>query len=350
MVKKKNHTPPLLGEKILKFFASENEIESFLGDIEEWYPELLKSKRKTQANLWYWFQVLKSIWTHLAVSFYWRNIMFKNYIKIALRNLKKHKGYSLINISGLTIGLTCCIFIFLYVQYETSYDSHHNDADRIYRIIASVNNPSGTSVYAGTAHQLIPIVQKNFPQAEYIAKVTPPPTDQQVKCGDKIFNEKPLDIPFVDEDIFQILTFRFLAGDPNTALTRPGTVVITEGTARKYFDDENPMGKVLSIGEDNFEITGIIEDPPGNTIFRFHMLFSWKSLSHDMFYPRWMNFHLTFVKLAPGEDPGARRLGTGNCGGHASSGASPGSPLRRRETESRHRIRDGSQAPGAYLR
>lgn len=229
--------------------------------------------------------------------------MFKNYLKIAVRNIKRYKGYSLINIAGLTIGITCCIFIFLYVQYETSYDCYHKDVDRVYRIIASVNSSSGTSVYAGTAHQLIPYVQQNFQQAQYIAKITPWRSDEQVRYGDKVFKETPFDIPYADEDILKILTFRFIHGDPNTALTRPKTVILTEGTAKKYFGNKNPMGEVLSIDEENFEVTGVIADLPGNTVFRFNMLRSWSTLDPGMFYPRWMNFHLTFVKLAPGQEP-----------------------------------------------
>jgi len=229
--------------------------------------------------------------------------MFKNYLKIALRNIKRYKGYSFINIAGLTIGITCCIFIFLYVQYETSYDCYHKDVDRIYRIIASVNSSSGTSVYAGTAHQLIPYVKQNFQQAQYIAKVSPWRSDEQVRYGDKVFKETPFDIPYADEDILKILTFRFIHGDPNTALTRPKTVILTEGTAKKYFGNKNPIGEVLSIDEENFEVTGVIADLPGNTVFRFNMLRSWNTLDPRMFYPRWMNFHLTFVKLAPGQEP-----------------------------------------------
>ncbi len=229
--------------------------------------------------------------------------MFQNYLKIALRNIKRYKGYSFINISGLTIGITCCIFIFLYVQYETSYDSYHKDVDRVYRIIASVNSSSGTSVYAGTAHQLIPIVKENFQQAEYIAKVTPWRSDEQVRYGDKIFKETPFDIPFADEDILKILTFQFIHGDPNTALTRPKTVILTKATAIKYFGNENPIGKVLTFGDEDFEVTGVIADLPGNTIFRFNMLRSWNTLNPGMFYPRWMNYHLTFVKLAPHQEP-----------------------------------------------
>ena len=92
-------------------------------------------------------------------------------------------------------------------------------------------------------------------------------------------------------------------GDPNTVLSRPNTVVITESTARKYFGDKNPMGKMLTFDLENFEITGVIKDPPGNTIFSFNMIRSWKSLDAGMFYPRWLNYHLTFVKLAPGANP-----------------------------------------------
>ncbi len=229
--------------------------------------------------------------------------MLRNYLKASLRYIFRNKGYSFINILGLSAGLTCGIFIFLYVRYETSFDSHHRDADRIFRVIASVDSSTGTTFYAGTAHQLAPYVRDNLPQAEYIAKVTPAPTDQQVRSGDNVFLEASLDIPYVDEDLLKILSFDFLRGDPGTALAHPTSAVLTRETARKYFGDEEAMGRALSIAGEDFTVTGIIEDLPGNTIFRFKILRSWNALDPAWFYPRWMNFHMTFVKLAPGEDP-----------------------------------------------
>jgi len=301
-MRSKIQNPPIIAQWLLYHTLDKNDRDFVIGDFEEFYNEIRKKSGALSAAVWFWRQVLKSIPHFIKNSIYWDLIMFINYLKITFRNIMRNKGYSLINISGLALGITCCIFIFLYIQFETSYDSYHKEADRIYRIIASVNSSSGTSVYAGTAHQLMPYVKENFQQVEYIAKITPARADQQVKYGDKIFNETQFNIPYADEDIFKILSFTFIDGDPNTALSRPKTVVITQGTAIKYFGTKNPMGKVLLIGDENFEITGVINDLPGNTVFRFNMLRSWNSLDPRMFYPRWMNFHLTFVKLAPDED------------------------------------------------
>jgi len=295
--------PPRVAEILLRMLFPKREKYDLLGDYEEYYKEIYSSRGRFIANLWYGLQILFTIPTVIGNSIKWSCVMIKNNLKILFRNLKRHKGYSFVNISGLSLGIMCCIFIFLYIRYETSYDDHHEDADRIYRIIASVDSPTGTTVYGGTAHQLTPYIQGNFKQAEAVAKVTPWRSDQQVKYRDKIFNEIALDIPFADEDIFKILSFQFIQGNPESALLRPLAAVITAETAGKYFGDENPMGKVLSIGDDNFEITGVIEDLPGNTIFKFHILRSWNALDPSMFYPRWMNYHTTFIKLIPGVHP-----------------------------------------------
>ncbi|MFC1724422.1 ABC transporter permease [candidate division KSB1 bacterium] len=284
--------------------SSEKEISiSILDYLSEKYTKIAKEKSLFKALFICIIHFSLIIVSLIFQKFIWSFIMLKNYLKISLRRIFREKGYSFLNIFGLSVGLTCCIFIFLYVRYETSYDSFHKDADRVFRIIASRNSATGTTVYGGTAHQLTPYVKENFKQAEYIAKVTPWRADQQVKYGDKIFNEAAFDIPFADEDIFQILSYKFIEGDPQTALSRPKTAVLCQSIAQKYFGDENPMGKLLLFGEDNFEITGVIEDPPGNTVFKFKILRSWKTLDLRMFYPRWMNFHTTFVKLAPGVDP-----------------------------------------------
>ncbi|MCP4724665.1 MAG: FtsX-like permease family protein [bacterium] len=295
--------PPYLAERLLNFLVEKKEREFILGDQKEFYNEIYRSSGKFKAVLWYWMQVIKSIHRFLSDLIYWSSLMFTNYLKIAFRNISRNKGYTFLNIFGLSTGITCCIFIFLYVQYETSYDSYHKDVNRIFRVIASVESPTGKTVYGGAAHQMTPYVKENLPQAEYIAKVTPWRADEQVRYGENIFNEAAFDIPYADGDILKILTFEFVEGDPNTALSRPKTAIVTNQTARKYFGDVDPMNKILTIGNEDFEITGVIEDLPGNTVFKFNILRSWKTLNPNMFYPRWMNFHTTFIKLAPSEDP-----------------------------------------------
>lgn len=304
--------------RLLTKFSEEELSISILDYLSDKYTNIIKEKSLFRALIIctvHFFLIFTSL---IINKFIWSIIMFKNYLKIMIRHLLRHKGYTFINIFGFSTGLACCIFIYLYVNYETGYDSFFKDADRIFRIIASVDSPTGKTIYAGAPHQLTLYIKENFPQVEYIAKVTPWRNDEQVKYGSMTFNETALNIPFADEDIFKIFSYRFIEGNPNTALMRPKTAVLTEQTAQKYFGKENPVGKVLSIGEAEYEITGIIENLPGNTSFRFNMLRSWSTLDHSMFYPRWMNFHLTFVKLAAGQNPGGfARLITGIITDHA---------------------------------
>ena len=231
--------------------------------------------------------------------------MLGNYLKISLRNIKRQKGYSAINIFGLSAGIACSLLIFLYVQYELSYDSYHKDSDRIYRIITSISTPNETFIEARGTAPLVSYLKESFPQVEFAARFRRY-RDLHVRFSDKIFKEKATDILYADPEIFSILTLRFLTGEPDKALSRPSTAVITETTAEKYFGDENPLGKSVTIGADEFEITGIIGDLPGNTAYKFNFLLSWSTNDgsrNNEWLTKWIGLVPTFVKLVPGEDP-----------------------------------------------
>ena len=140
---KKNNPkkPPRFAERFLNRMLDENISYSASGDIEEAFYSLQARCGRIKSSLWYWFQIMILTPRFLNNSFQWRLTMVKNYIKIAFRNIKKHKGYSLINITGLAIGIACCLLIVLYVGFEMSYDSFHKDADRIYRIGTHIDRP-----------------------------------------------------------------------------------------------------------------------------------------------------------------------------------------------------------------
>ncbi|MCP4725959.1 MAG: FtsX-like permease family protein [bacterium] len=235
--------------------------------------------------------------------------MFKNYIKIAFRNLLRHKGFSIINISGLSAGLTCCVFIYLYVQNETSYDTYHKDADRLHRITVALTYPTGLRHFAGASPMLTPYSRENFPQVEYAARIWTNEVDWQVRYRDRIFKEDRRRIITIEEDILNILTIPLKQGDSYTALSRPNTAIITSQTAEKYFGDEDPFGKILHVGYMDVEITGVVDELPGNTFFDFDIMLSWGSLPDEEVNAPWYNtwfgaYPITFVKLAPGVDPG----------------------------------------------
>ena len=274
------------------------------GDLEEGYEYIYSKKGKIRAELWISKQLVRSLPLFLINNLIWRVIMFKNYLKITFRNFKRQKGFSFINIFGLATGMACCIFILLFVQYELGYDSYHKDADRIYRIAASVNSQSGLRRFAAVIVELGPTVKEKFPEIEYCTRFRPN-RDSRVKYRDRIFKEEAEVFKHTEPDIFNIFKFSFKQGDPMNALVRPYTAVITERIAEKYFGAEEAVGKTLMVDTVSYEITGVIENLPGNSILQSEVLMSWKSIENDVHASGWDggNTH-TFIKIAPGVDTG----------------------------------------------
>ena len=225
--------------------------------------------------------------------------MFKNYLKIALRNIKRYKGYSFINITGLAFGIACCLLISRYVMFELSYDKYHIDKERIFRVHQEFRDPNGINPTSLSGAPLGPTLKENFPQVENYARMIEIARGLVKQGNISYYEDKRF---YVDNDLFRILSIPFLQGDPKTALLRPGTIVITESLAKKYFGSENPYGQTITVGKKNYEITGITVDPPGNTHFHFNLLMSLKTLEVGSNYPfqYWFytNFH-TYIKLAP---------------------------------------------------
>jgi putative ABC transport system permease protein len=206
--------------------------------------------------------------------------MFKNYFKIALRNLTRFKIYSFINIAGLAVGMACSILIILFVLDELNYDRFHKNSDRIYRLSREWFNQDGTSSLhlARVAPPIGPLLKNDFPNA--IEEMTRIIYDWEtlVKVDDKSFIEEGFF--WAEENFFKVFSFKLLKGNTSTALSEPYSCVITESTAKKYFGDENPVGKtILYGGEDNFKVTGVVEDIPKNSHFKFDLLGSFITLN-----------------------------------------------------------------------
>ncbi|HEY4611617.1 MAG TPA: ABC transporter permease, partial [Bacteroidota bacterium] len=158
--------------------------------------------------------------------------MFSNYIKIAWRNLRRYKGYSAINIIGITTGLVCCLLILLLILHELSYDRFHVHADRIYRVLTDETGERGTEYLASTNTPLAPLLAAEFPEMTKIVRIVPYAVS--VKIDDnRLFQED--EFVFADSTLFDIFTFDFLRGDARTALAEPFSVVLTEAAAMKYF-------------------------------------------------------------------------------------------------------------------
>ena len=194
--------------------------------------------------------------------------MLKNYFTIAVRNLLRHKGYTLINIIGLAVGMACCTLIMLYVQDELSFDTHHRQAPNIYRLTIEMNT-NGTMEKAGvTSPPIAPELQKNFPEIKKVVRFSNPLRNLIKKDETSYYEENGL---YADSTIFEVFTFPLTAGNPKTALTNPHSIVISQELAQKYFGRENPIGQVLEVElsePQQFKVTGVLAPIPGNTHIR----------------------------------------------------------------------------------
>ncbi|MGI8635671.1 MAG: ABC transporter permease, partial [Segetibacter sp.] len=245
--------------------------------------------------------------------------MFKNYLKIAWRNLRKHATYTTINIIGLTIGLGCCLMIALYVQDELSYDKYHKNIGNIYRV---VHGHAEDGKKGGKNHQnadyryqvwgnapVGPALKADFPEVKEVVRFSGRSTIL-LKNGEKVFQEE--NVFFADSNVLKVFSWPLIAGDPKTALQAPYSAVLTETTAKKYFGNENPIGKILQGGgtggrasEGVYKVTGVMKDVPSNSHFTFDALMSMSSFKQSWaeVFDQWgyVDFY-TYFLAAPHTD------------------------------------------------
>ncbi|WP_234573171.1 ABC transporter permease [Rhodohalobacter sp. 614A] len=226
--------------------------------------------------------------------------MLKNYIKIAVRNLWKKKFYSLINVLGLAVGIFCCIFIFLYVQDELSYDKFNTHSDRIYRVASDITFGGNHFELATAPAPMAYTLKDDFPEVREVTRFNNQ-GDYLVRYKEQVFKED--NVVFADSTIFKVLTFQFIEGDPNTALTAPHSVVITQTAAEKYFGSEDPIGKTLRFdNSSDMTVTGVVKDLPQNSHFHFPIYVSMSTFA-DSKNTWWLsNNYNTYLLLAEGTD------------------------------------------------
>jgi len=200
--------------------------------------------------------------------------MLKNYFISAYRSIKKNKFYSILNIFGPAIGITCAILILLYVQEELTFDKHFKNYDRIYRLESDFNISGKATLAALVPIPMAPTLKDEYPEIKEIARFAGfGITDILFQYKDlKFFEDK---IYFTDSTVFKVLDYKFILGSPDNALNEPNTIVITESFASRYFGKENPMGEVLTTSNfGNCRVTGVIKDVPANSHLRFDCLLS----------------------------------------------------------------------------
>jgi len=234
--------------------------------------------------------------------------MFRNYLKVALRSLGKRKGFTFINILGLAIGIACCLLIAIYVSYEWSYDRYNANGDRIYRVTQKTKNTSETENGASTPFPVGPALQNDYPRQiattvrlfdmeEDVRTIINTQTDESYRVDD---------FYVADSTFFDVFSANIVKGNPETALDKPMSAIITKAQARRFFGDEDPMGKQLEFkGVAKFTVTGVMKSLPHNSHFHLDMLVSMSSLPKlyhgDAFMKRWYwNPCWTYVLLKKG--------------------------------------------------
>lgn len=298
----KNHHPPDWMDRFLEWYCSEYYLEEVQGDLHEWFYRRVKKEGVRRARFHYFLDVLR-YFSLFRVKHYHKLINHSNYLsmrtilKITYRNLKRNKLSGMIRLGNLVLGISVFLLAFIYARYELNYDQYHKKANKIYR----VGLAEAESVWAATPLGMGAFAVDNIPEVKRMTRFIPI-RNTWVKYGDDIFYEKR---GFsADSSIFQMFTYTFLQGDPQTALKSPDAIVLTEQMTRKYFGDENPMGKTLELLIDEGKkrvVTGVIKDVPNQSHLRFDFLCSIYSIPDDILRT-WRNFFVyTFLEL---EDDG----------------------------------------------
>lgn len=228
--------------------------------------------------------------------------MIRNYLLSTLRNLRKHLSYSLINIFGLGLGLVIALLLAVWIKHELSYDKFQANADHIYRVSMELSFGGRSAKLSPSPTALLPALKKNFEGVTNGVRIYNPSSFNPfiVKNKEDVYQEDHF--YFADSSFFQVFSYPLLKGNPNKALVAPKSVVITSSMAKKYFGDEDPMGKELVVNEkDIYLITGVVQDSPTNTYLKFDFIGSFSSLRQANEEGQWFpaNYQ-TFVTLLPG--------------------------------------------------
>ena len=301
-MKRNSSGPPRLAEWFLCRMRKGGDEFSFLGDMREGFSFVSGKRGRRKARLWYWRQFLANLPAYLKDSIYWSYHMFKNYLIITLRNIKRNKGFSFINITGLAVGMAACLLILLWVRHELSFNKFHDKADSIYLVVGERVNHRG-EFFQNSPVPLAEPLKKNYPE---IAKVVRFQFQSELiaRYDEKIFNDWKG--AYVDPEVFEVFTFPLLKGDAESVFDDLNSIVITESSAQKLFADDDPLGQIMEIEGDLVKVTGILHDIPENSDIQVDFFRPFLSMKEIIEYQHfiWNWFALnTYVQLKEGIDP-----------------------------------------------
>lgn len=315
-----NLHPPRLANKLLALFCHPQFLEDIQGDLEEEFSAMVTDKTSTWPRVWYYWQILKLLRINLikkpeSLSIDNHSSMLRNYLKIGIRNLWKYKSGTLINVLGLSTGLAAFILIALFVKDELSYDLHHKNADNIYRLTVKNFNTDGAMsrhwAFASAGHASR--IKDDYAEVTHAVRFYPWAFPDITVEGKKFPSEQ---VVFADLDVFDIFTFPFILGSPETAFAEPQSLVLTESTAIRLYGNDWKEKEIIgsrvklerSGQQAPFTVTGVMEDMPDQQHFHFEYLapisfvekiFGENAISNVTGNYNW----LTYLRLQDGTDP-----------------------------------------------
>jgi len=288
--RKTKYRSPYIARKILEICYPDQGLYSTVGDVEEEYSELCETKGLMYARSWYWLEIIKALFNYITLQYHVGGSMIKSYIKLSFRILSRNKLQSFINIFSLSVGTGFAIIIFMFIRYDHSFDTFHENSENIFRTYrAPTKGPfvdddrkitMVSDVLASTLLDEIP---------EITQAVRYKPTGVMVRKGDNLTKES---IQLLDKGFFDVFTFPVEIGDSQTPLKDLSSVVISKSISKKYFGEENPVGRSLTIvyekKELNYNVSAVISDAPLNSSFKPEIVIQFENVK-DYISPNFIN-------------------------------------------------------------
>jgi ABC-type lipoprotein release transport system permease subunit len=271
MMKKDQIKIPGLALWLLRYVLPKEDYLYLNGNFTDMYTYRAQTNGSFKAGIWIWGEIIKSLPGFLYVSLYWRMTMFKNYFTMTLRNIRKHPLHSIINIVGLSIGMTVCLLIFLWVQDDLDYDRFHTNKADIAQVYSEMEYSSGDSqISMSSYYPLAKVMKEECPEVQEVVRYESA-SGLLLSHADKRFTNDAFGL--ADPAFFEIFSFPFIRGNPSTALAENYSIVLSEKMAKKYFGSEDPIGKTLTLNNDvDLQVTGIIRDIPTQSSLQFDCL------------------------------------------------------------------------------
>ncbi|GAB5525221.1 MAG: ABC transporter permease [Roseivirga sp.] len=297
-----------LGERLLSFYCHPDFQEDIKGDLEEYYFFNLEERGQKYASRKYLTDVVLLFrLSLLRDNWFTQNLtniaMVKNNLKVAYRSMMRHKFYSFLNLSGLAVSIAACILIAVFVQHELSYDAYHHESEKVYRIATHLKFGDNEFRIPAAPAPMAETLKNDYPEIIASGRWRSDFT-ALVEHDNRFFNQSG--ISYVDQSMFNILTFDVIRGDINHFLDEPNTVVLTQTVVSKIFGERDPMGEVLRLNDQlELKVTGVVADIPDNSHFRPEIMVSMLS-NPDHTSTNWLsNNYITYLKLAESNNPQA---------------------------------------------